>query len=509
MAKPAIRYNKKTGEYAVTNAAGEVEIISSEQFKAQEMGSLGAAGAGVGRTLEKWAGGALDAYYGITGQGQSEVVQGEGMRSALREVGGEQAAAFAPIAEANPISSGLGQALPYLATAPLGGASVWGQAALAGTTAALETSGGVGERLRAGGTGTALGFGGAVGGNMAARVVNQIAGRGRTTAAQQFQKMGGKVTPGQALESRGLRRLETVLEAGGVLDPLKEANEILMQKQAGKAIGQADNAIDISSTGLGNSADDIGVRINNALDDVPDINITDDLLADMRQVKGDSPYIKFPDETTNTMTSQEYQQIRSQMAGVARTEAATATKTPGKLEFVQDIIDQLDQKFITAAKGTGKAEQLGQAREHWRNLLALERGQAVTPDGFVNPRSLNTALNSVWKKTYRRGKYDRVRPETKELMQGTKLQAGRELGSVVGDSGTATRIGLGVGMPLGIGALVGLGSNPIFGAAATAASIPAAMIYRQMGGVLSRLPANAQFGRQIGQGLMSGYQAQQ
>jgi len=494
----------KTGEVYIEQPGGGWSKIPGAQYDAEQMGSGEAFGQGFGRTIEQVTGGIMDAAYGLMGGGEKSGITGESMRETLGKVQQDYASEFAPVQEAHGLATGLGQAAPYLLTAPMGGASIGGQAALAGGMGLLGTSGDVGERLMAGGTGAALGAAGAGLGNMAGRVYGMAKNAYRPGVAGQFAAAGGRVTPGQALDSSGLQRAEALMQSAGVFDAKQAANQTLIQSQAGKAIGQADGAIDLTPTGLGNSADDIGARINQSLEGIDDIGIDNAMIEKLQKVKGDSPYIDFPDPDS-TMSGEAYQQIRSQMAGVARSEASSATKTPGKLEYVQSIIDDLDQKFIGAA-GKDAGEQLGAAREQWRNLLAMERGQAITPDGMVNPKSLNNALNQTWKKTYRRGKDSRVRPETRELFQGARDQSSRGLTSVVGDSGTATRLGAGLGVPL----LAGVGAGGYSGDAGTGimAALGAYGLmrgYGSMGNIMARqtAPHAAGGGRALLQGLMA------
>ncbi len=497
------------------NAAGDYAVLENNQWRVvpkevYEMGGLKAFGSGTERSLQQLAGGVLDAYYGLTGQGQSEVVAGEGMRGSLRDVQQDQAAAFDPIQQQYPKSALAGQAAPYLATAPAGGASLMAQAGIAAGFGLLGTSGDTRERLVSGVQAGAMGWGGAALGNMAGRIYGFAKnafkpGSGfREGVAGDFVATGGKVTPGQAVDSTALQYGETVMESAGALSGLKKANEQLLQTQAGRAIGQADDAIDLTSTGLGNTADDIGDTISGALKGVDDINIEDELIEKIRQVKSDSPYIDFPDPDA-TMSGKTYQQVRSQMAAVARSEATTGSKTPGKLKFVSDIIDELDQKFLNAASPAA-AKQLKTGREQWRNLLAIEKGQAVTPDGIVNPKSMRTAMNNIWGKTARRGKYGRVSPETKELMQGVNAQSSRALTSVVGDSGTATRQLLGLGLGSLVGGSAGYAQGDLStGLMAGLGTLAAMKMYGRGGNILAReiLPGAAGIGRAATQGLMA------
>ena len=170
---PAAPLRNEAGDYAVLDENGEYQVMNEAQYQAQQMTSGQAIGQGFGRTMEQVSGGIMDLLQGVgIMDNQASGITGETMRETLGKVQQDLAAEFAPVQEAQPGAAFLGQALPYLMTAPIGGASVLGQAGLAGTTAALTTPGDLVDRAKSGGIGFGLGYLGAGAASMAGRVYN-------------------------------------------------------------------------------------------------------------------------------------------------------------------------------------------------------------------------------------------------------------------------------------------------------------------------------------------------
>lgn len=490
-----------TEQVYIEQADGSYKVMSAAQYDAEQMGGGEAFGKGFGRTLEQLAGGVLDAYQGLTGGGEVSGVTGLNERDLLKMVGQDQAAAFAPIAEASPLATMAGQAAPYLLTAPLGGASIGGQAALAAGMGALGTTGDVGQRAMSGAIAGTAGAAGAGVGSMAGRVFNMARGAYRTGLPAEFAAVGGRVTPGQVTGSRGLATVENMLESAGGFGRLKDANQQLMQGQVSRAIGQ--ESVDLTQAGLGDAAEAIGGRFDDALEGTT-VTMTDAMQEGIDRLKVDLEFLDL-DDIGKTMTGEQYKQIRSQLGKLSRFEARSPSKA-GKGDIVDNLIGKFDDAFTETAGGDA-AKLLGTAREQWRNLLAVEKGQAITPDGLVNPKSLNNALRNVWGKAARRGKYGRMNEATTEMMEGAGQQSAKQLAASVGDSGTATRLLMGAGLP----ALVGAGTG--FGGGSTGdAAMNAGLMYALMRGYGSKglqqmlmgssMQGAAGGGRAAAQGLM-------
>jgi hypothetical protein len=477
-----VRFDADAREYWVREDGGEWDVIPETAYNTS---GLDAALIGAGKTFTDFSRGVRDLFGSETAAAEQQ----------------EADQLFAPLQEHQGLATGVGQALPYLATAPLGGASILGQGALAGGMGAVRQVGDIEDRLKTGGIEGALGAGGAMVGNMLGRTVNSIRGVYQSKAIEQAAKGGMRITPGQATGSKMLQRAEAPMQSAGMLDPLRDANQELIQGQVSKALGQ--QAVDLSEAGLGRTADDIGAKFAAGLDIPSPVDVGEEAIKRLRNITQDSPFIEFP-ANVQTMTGKQYGQVRSQLAAVARAEAKSAMKTPGKLEYVGETIEQFDEAFLARAN-PDQAALLKQAREQWRNLMAVERGQALTPDGYVNPKSLRSAINQTWGKTSRRAKYGRVSPETQAMMEGASSQSSRELSSVVGDSGTASRLGLGLGVPaLAGGAAYAMDGDSSSATAAALMAFLASKGYARGGNLLAGQASGllSGLGRGTAQGLM-------
>ena len=444
----------------------------------------------------------------IRGAGRTFKEWGRGL-GLVEEADPFEEQAFQQLQEAAPITTGVGQALPYVASAMAFGPTVAGQAGGFAGLGAATTQGGLAERGQAAVTEGLLAAGGAATFNMAGRIFNRLRNiRGGAGVAKELAEAGGKVTPGQALGSRALMRAEAPLQSMGILESAAASNQGLLQRTVGRALGMADDAIDLTPVGLGQAADDIGARINQAVYG-KSINVSGDIAERLAKVKKTSEFIDFP-KLGPKMTGTDYQAIRSQLAGVARAEARAATKTPGKLEYVNTIIDDLDQAFINTV-GDAAARNLQTARSQWRNLLAVERGKALTTEGTVNAPSLWSALNQTLGKTARRGGRGRLDDATQSMLDMARIQSAPSLRPMVGESGTAVRMGAGLG-PMALGAAGGgyLGGDVQSAGLGALAGLGLRYGYVPMGQMIGgRMAGSSQLGGGLGAALLDYYRDQE
>ena len=145
----------------------------------------------------------------------------------------------------------------------------------------------------------------------------------------------------------------------------------------------------------------------------------------------------------------------------------TATREAAReaLEAVDDVINT----SLTSAGRPEAVQQLSQARNQYRNLLAIERAAQRSEGGVLSPAQLRTALLQQGRRRYVQGGGD----------LGPLTRAGNEILSPLPQSGTAPRTmasQLTSGAPAGTGAglgAMGLGADPLLatgiGLAATAA----------------------------------------
>jgi hypothetical protein len=123
-----------------------------------------------------------------------------------------------------------------------------------------------------------------------------------------------------------------------------------------------------------------------------------------------------------------------------------------------DVIDDMSEKALQAAGRGADAQKLAEARNQYRNLLAIEQAAARADiEGILSPLQLRTALLTQGRRRYVQGKGD--------LAELTKAAA--DILKPLPQSGTAPRISATQIMPsaaggtgVGLGA-VGLGVDPV------------------------------------------------
>lgn len=473
-------YDPNSNSYYVPADGGGYKVVPATAY---ETGTVDAALIGAGKTFTDIGRGIQDAYYGLTNneQGRAEIAQ--------RQAAEQQA--YTPLSQHQGVATMVGEALPYVASAPLGGTSIAGQAALAGGLGAARQTGGLQERAMQGALeGTIGGVGAGVGG-MAGRVANRIRGAGDDIASR-FVQQGGRVTPGQAMDSNLLRTAEAGMESAGLLGSIGRANQAQLQSKVSKAIGQS--VPDLSDDGLIRAAGEIGERFNMATAGKT-VDIPESLTTRLQTLTKENPFVEIPDNM-GQISGDLYQQLRSQLSGMARSEARSATKTPGMGEYLSKTIDQLDEAFEAAA-GAADKKLLRTAREQWKNLLALEKGAALTADGLVNPKSARTALRNSYGK---HASKERMLPETRDMMDFMSASASRGLSPIVGDSGTATRALLPI-VGAGLGGYGGDAEGALMGGLL---GIAAGRGYAGMGNLLAggEAPLARMFGGGVAHGLL-------
>ena len=150
---------------------------------AKETGSGDVIAAGIGRTIDRVNKGVQQAYYAVTGNDKAQ--------AALKEQAAHQDKMWAPVQEARPVLSGLGEAAPSMAI-PVGGAAtaLGAGARMAGAGAVIPALeyGSAGERTSNAAAGAA---GATLGGVVAPSIVR--AGVGATKSG--LKGLAGNITP--------------------------------------------------------------------------------------------------------------------------------------------------------------------------------------------------------------------------------------------------------------------------------------------------------------------------
>ena len=152
-------------------------------------------------------------------------------------------------------------------------------------------------------------------------------------------------------------------------------------------------------------------------------------------------------------------------------DAATRNAAASALEVVDDAINA----SLVAAGKPEVVSKLSEARNQYRNLLALERAAQRSETGIITPAQLRNALLMQGRRRYVQGKGD----------LGPLTRAGTEVLEALPNSGTQQRLSAGQvmsgaagGTGAGLGA-VGLGLDPVMATAVGAATAVAPALRNQ------------------------------
>jgi hypothetical protein len=104
-------------------------------------------------------------------------------------------------------------------------------------------------------------------------------------------------------------------------------------------------------------------------------------------------------------------------------------------DSLNSMVSEIDD-LIERTAPEGVAMQFADARDMARVRMAIEKGAAIGKDGNINPRSLDTALGSVYQKEFKRGA-GAANEGTQRVFDAARL--GTFLSDGIPNSGTATR----------------------------------------------------------------------
>jgi hypothetical protein len=189
------------------------------------------------------------------------------------------------------------------------------------------------------------------------------------------------------------------------------------------------------------------------------------------------------------MTGDVYNVWRSQLGAAAR--GAQDPRTRDALYTLQNALDDVAERWVSAAGRSDVAEALKTARKEYRNLLAIERAAVGAGEntalGMFSPQQLAQAVRTVHgQRNYSRGRGDLV-----DLARG-----GSALMAPMPNSGTPAR--------LVMSALGAAGGSAIAGAPGAAAGVVAPLIGQAVAGRAIMNPTVQRYlSNQVGSPLVS------
>ena len=108
-------------------------------------------------------------------------------------------------------------------------------------------------------------------------------------------------------------------------------------------------------------------------------------------------------------------------------------------DALNSMVSEIDDLIMRGDTATGL--KFKDVRDQARLRMALEKGAAIGKDGNINPRSLDTALNSIYKGEFQRGR-GAANDATQRVFDTVRL--GNLLDDGIPNSGTATRMDKGL-----------------------------------------------------------------
>lgn len=261
------------------------------------------------------------------------------------------------------------------------------------------------------------------------------------------ERLGLKVTPGVRAGSPTLRRVEARLESqpstATPFDDIKANNARVIQQQFLRAIGEKGD--EVSSTALANASDRIGKVFDDAAasNKIAYDNDLQDSLARIGQraalelTEAEAPLIQRQlNEILNKAANNggvidgpAFQNIYASLGRLSKGNIGSVKDLAG------DVRDSLHEALIRSA-GPKAAETLRTARDQYRVLITAERSGALAPEaGKVKAVQLANAFARNDKGGFLRGYNE------SGLYDALRFARSPSFGPIVGDSGTATRLG--------------------------------------------------------------------
>jgi len=401
------------------------------------------------------AGGALNQI----GRGVKNLLNLED-RGALQEKQQEQDQTLRLLREHRPVASFIGDALPGLATLPIGGTALLAGRLSTGAAVALSTGLGAIEgnlRLDAQSEsqlGSTLqgAIGGLIGegvGRGAGRVANAIAGIGsslaRNPAASKLAAQGLETLPSERLNVPGqnivpLQRLEQGAQTGvftpAVFERISSQRKGLMNTRAGRSVGleDLDTADGLTPDVLATAQDSISdgfseLATSATKDGLPRIFAfsTDSARAlanRLQTTKGQLPELIARGEMFQGLKGSTPQLQGNEILIARRALAQDAAERAGKGQHelasaIYRDVELIDQLFADTIGDPGAIARHANLREQYRNLQILMGPGVINDAGDVVPKTLNRRLgqSTGYGSQYKQGRSGAI--EGQQYAQGT------------------------------------------------------------------------------------------
>jgi hypothetical protein len=342
---------------------------------------------------------------------------------------GLPAGAVQALGRAGPVVNAIARVAPSVAGGAAYGAATnedSEQGAVAGATGA-----GIGYMA-----GTALGrLANGIVGNWANRAISETDDFASTL--DDFQRAGGKLSPGQASGGRGRQFVDEALANNPVTGTgyasIEKHNQQILNKSVAKALGiNLDKSGKFGPAAFAAADDVINREFTAVAQQIPEVPLAPGLAEDLSGILSQRTLKPFADKlAAGRITGRDYMDLRSKLLKVTRSGS-------DKVQEASNLIDDLDDMVDAVAPESYKPAYAA-ARERYKTLLAVDRSRQVVTGGNVNPLTMANSLWSIYQKQYSRGA-DTLLPETGNLFTVVRAMSDPRMAPLTGGSQTARRV---------------------------------------------------------------------
>lgn len=357
--------------------------------------------------------------------------------------------------EVGQIGTGILTSLPLMA---IPGAQTYaGTAAIGSGLAALNPVAGNESRALNAGMGAGLSVGGKFGFDMLGKYLASGAAPAGLTGAQASaastgQELGMRMTPGQQLGSKALQQFEAKMQSqpwtSGPFNQLGRSNQNVLNSTAASAIGELGNSLDANVLGAAN--DRLGAVFESVRNPEHVVSVDPQVTGDAinsidKGVEGllpgnasirDNPLVKNFETLTQTgeINGQQLGQLSSKLGKAAYKQMTGPSGDRDLGQALYAVKDHADDLLEQSLSGPQQAEY-GAARQQYRALMQLtSRVGTVNPStGDVSGVMLANRLQQSDRPGFLYGGNQSDLYNAARFAQAFK--------PIVGDSGTATRLG--------------------------------------------------------------------
>tara|TARA_R110000764_G_scaffold69038_1_gene143046 strand:+ start:4549 stop:6315 length:1767 start_codon:yes stop_codon:yes gene_type:complete len=276
---------------------------------------------------------------------------------------------------------------------------------------------------------------------------------------ERLQDQGYEITPGQASGNRDELLAEDAarkkIGETGTFVEIDNNNQAILNEKVATSIG-SDPRFQLTPTVIDDAGGEIGKEINTLVSNLGPLDVPDSMtktltdIAERQGIEGSTRGIakdtlKLFDQIKaqgRKMTPDEWAEVRSGLVN----ELADTSNTNTRNQLIKMVDQWTDIPTLTMARqgaDPGKVKAFNaaydDARDRYRNWLAVKANNVVDGAGNVRPRSLNQALQRTYKDTFKLAR-STSNPAVVDLHQFTRdINMPRAIAQS-GDSGTAARM---------------------------------------------------------------------